>query len=46
MCLYICMYSNSEVTLGAVLQAEHGNASATSPQNCDNERVPDGKGKS
>lgn len=35
--------SNSEVTLGAVLQAEHGNASATSPQNSENERVTEPK---
>ncbi|CAB3241680.1 unnamed protein product [Arctia plantaginis] len=34
---------NSEVTLGAVLQAEHGNASASSPQNSENERTSEGK---
>nr|XP_049700157.1 uncharacterized protein LOC110373752 isoform X3 [Helicoverpa armigera] len=38
--------STSEVTLGAVLQAEHGNASAPSPQNTDSssEGKADGKG--
>lgn len=37
--LAMCIvHSTSEATLGAMLQAEHGNASATSPQN-------DGEGK-